>query len=169
MARKHVISSARDFAAAAHGSQENAGEPLLAHLDEVAVLVRAYGELHQTVAYLHHIIEDSDVPLEEIRQSFGQEVADYVGLLAGPPNPDPVERRRLTYAGLAKISPEDPQAVALIVKVADRLANVQDCFIKEDRGRMRKYRRDHRDFRAAVYRPGLAVPLWDELTELIAW
>jgi (p)ppGpp synthase/HD superfamily hydrolase len=169
MATKHVISDARDYAVAAHGSQENAGEPLLAHLDEVAVLVRAYGDLHQTVAYLHHILEDTERPLLEIRNQFGLEVADCVALLAGPPHRDPVERRRLMYAGLAGISPEDPEAVALIVKVADRLANVQDCFIKEDRGRMRKYRRDHRDFRAAVYRPGLAVPLWDELTELIAW
>ena len=60
MATKHVISGARDYAVAAHGSQENEGLPLLAHLDEVAVLVRTYGDLHQTVAYLHHILEDTE-------------------------------------------------------------------------------------------------------------
>jgi (p)ppGpp synthase/HD superfamily hydrolase len=169
MASKSVITSAREFAAEKHGERQHAGRPLMTHLDEVAVLVREHGELHQVIAYLHHLLCDTEVTGKQIEEEFGSLAASCVGLLSGKPHDDPKEQRRLTYAELAKVGAADEMAAALVVKVADRLANVQDSFLKEEKGKIRKYRRDHRDFSAAVFRPGIADELWRELNELLAW
>lgn len=137
-------------------------------LDEVAVLVRSHGEQHQAVAYLHHILDDGQVTVDELANVFGPLIADCVVLLFGD-SPNRPKGQGIIYEKLAVIPKDDPKSIVLVVMVADRLAGVQDCYLKEDNGRMRKYRKDHRAFRKAVYRPGLADKLWDELTEFVAW
>jgi (p)ppGpp synthase/HD superfamily hydrolase len=167
--RNNVIASARAFSVLTHSDREHHGRPLVTHLDEVAVLVREFGELYQLVAYLHHILDETEVPLMKIVEDFGSVAADCVELFVTQPQRNPKEQRRLAYAELAKILPDGERAPALVVKAADRLANVQDAYIKEAKGRLRKYRKDHHDFVAAVYRPGLANEVWRELNELVAW
>ena len=141
----------------------------MTHLDEVAVLVRSHGDQHQAVAYLHHSLDEARVTVDEIAEEFGPLIADCVVLLFGDSANRPKGHQQVIHDKLAPIPADDPKSIALVVRVADRLAGVQDCYLKEDSGRMRKFRKDHREFRKAVYRPGLAEELWDELTEFVAW
>ncbi len=167
MGKQHVVTTARDLAVAAHGDQRHGDGPMIDHLDEVAVLVRDFGDTHQTVAYLHHILDDTDVTVARIEEAFGPVVAGCAALLATEPGANAKERTRLSYAKLANVSADDERSVALAIKTADRLLGVQTCYLNEDRGQLRKYRRDHREFRNAVYRPGIADDLWTELADLI--
>ena len=95
--------------------------------------------------------------------------ADCVVLLFGDSAGNPKAHQQLIYDKLSPVAADAPESVALVVKVADRLAGVQDCYLRDDSGRMRKYRKDHRAFRRAVHRPGLADELWEELSQLVAW
>ena len=167
MGSPHVVSAARDFAARAHGAQLYGGLPFASHLDEVAVAVRELGDVHQTVAYLHHVLEGTTTTLEQVEATFGRLVAGCVGLLTDPAATDRKERSRLAYGKLAPIAADDERAIALVIETADRLVDVQTCYLDEERGQLRKYRRDYREFRAAGFRPGLADELWRELNELI--
>ena len=142
---------------------------MMTRLDEVAMLVRSHGDQHQAVAYLQHILDDAQVTVDELANVFGPLIADCVVLLFGDSANRPKGHQSIVYDKLAAIPKDDPKSIVLVVMVADRLAGVQDCYLKEDNGRMRKYRKDHREFRRAVYRPGLADKLWDELTEFVAW
>ena len=168
MARQHIVTSARQLGATAHHEQLRDGRPLLEHLDEVAILVREYGDAHQAVAYLQHVLETSAVAAETLEDQFGSLIARCVVLLTAPPGTEPKLRDRVVYAKLTDIAADDECAVALVVKTAERLADLQTCYLNEDRGKLRKFRRDHREFRAAVFRPGLAEGLWREIADIIA-
>ena len=167
MSTQNVVSKARAFAARAHGARQH--DTFLEHLDEVAVMVRQYGETHQAIAYLHHVVDDTDTTLESVASVFGPRIAKCVGLIALEPGDTRKVRTQQTYSKLASIGADDECAAALVVVIADRLAGLQDCCLREDRGQLRKYRQDHRNFRTATFRAGLAEDLWRELTELIAW
>lgn len=153
---------------AAHGEQRYEEHPYAFHLDEVAVLVRTYGDVAQAVAYLQDVIEHTDATPAQLREAFGEQIARCVELLTEQPGLSRKERNLRSFARLAEVVADSDDAVALIAKTADRLANVQRCFLNEDRGGLRKLRRDQRDFRAAVFRPGIADALWEELTDLIS-
>jgi guanosine-3',5'-bis(diphosphate) 3'-pyrophosphohydrolase len=135
------ISQAIDFAAAAHGDQlRPTGVPYLEHLLEaLEALVRGAGVGDPDLlcaAVLHDVVEDTPVTAEELEKRFGPRVAELVGWVTIPA-PGPGEDsatvklqalRRLTSA------PRD----AVLVKLADRLSNVQ-TLRNLDPGRQRKY------------------------------
>src|SRR5436190_20364122 len=71
-------SRARDFALEAYGKERK-----LKHPAEVAEIVAAAGgdEDLQAAAYLHDLVEDTDVELSQIAAEFGSEIAGYVGVM----------------------------------------------------------------------------------------
>lgn len=152
---------ARSFAVAAHGDQMYGDKPYVSHLDTVAELVTAYGEVAVVVAYLHDTAEDTDATIEEIEATFGPHVAACVSLLTDEPGHNRKERKAKTYAKLARVS--GATELALVVKTADRLANVRACLKEKKRGLWEMYRGEHPSFRSAAYRPGLCDALWLEL------
>ena len=77
----------------------------------------------------------------------------------------PAERKAVTYARLAKVS--GATELALVVKAADRLANVRCCVADQRRRLWEVYRNEHPCFRQAAYRDGLCEPLWTELDALL--
>ena len=92
-------------------------------------------------------------------------LAACVALLTDQPGANRKERKAAAYAKLAQVS--GPLELALIVKAADRLANVR-ASVKDDNARMLQvYRGEHPTFRQAAYRPGLCDPLWSELDALL--
>ena len=58
--------------------------------------------------------------------------------------------------------------IALLVKVADRLANVRACVQDRREKLWARYRGEHPAFKAAAYRRGQCEPLWAELESLLA-
>lgn len=159
--------AARRFARHAHrGQTYGPTEPYVVHLDAVAHLARPYGEVAQAVAYLHDVIEDTATPLDAIERRFGKHVAACVALCTDEPGPSRAERKRATNEKLARVQPR--HHTALVVKVADRLANVEACLFYGDAGKLGTYRAEHAAFRAAAHRPGLCDPLWAALDAALA-
>ena len=156
---------ARKFALAAHGEQRYGEHPYSYHLDAVAEIAEAYGEEATVVAYLHDTVEDTDVTLAEIDSQFGANVAACIALLTDEPGANRKERKAKTYAKLARVT--GPSELALIVKTADRLANVRACVKDRKSDLWAVYRSEHSSFKQAAYRPAMCDPLWAELDQLL--
>lgn len=154
---------AREFAIQAHGDQPYGERPYSHHLDAVAAIAVAYGDVAQTVAYLHDTVEDTSVTLDEVRARFGDLVAGCVALLTDEPGVNRKERKAKTYAKLAQVHGE--LELALIVKAADRLANVRACIEDGNQRLLEVYCSEHPTFRQAAYRPGRCDELWAELDD----
>jgi guanosine-3',5'-bis(diphosphate) 3'-pyrophosphohydrolase len=100
-------------------------QPYIFHLDATAALLESYGEQAQVVGYLHDVIEDTSVTELEIAEKFSLFISRCVALLTDAPGDSRKERKSKTYARLASV--EGDEQLALIVKTADRLANVRAC------------------------------------------
>jgi hypothetical protein len=156
---------ARSFAIEAHADQKYGDRPYSYHLDAVAALAAPYGEEAVVVAYLHDTVEDTKATIAEIDGRFGPRIAACVGLLTDEPGANRKERKAKTYARLAGV--RGPNELALLVKAADRLANVRACMESRKRSLWQLYRSEHETFKASAYRTGLCEPLWIELDQLL--
>ena len=129
-------------------------------------MAQPYGEEAVAIAYLHDTAEDTAVTITEIESRFGSKVAACVALLTDEPGANRKERKAKTYAKLAGVS--GPNEIALLVKAADRLANVRACVKDQNESLWLLYQSEQTTFRAAAYRAGLCDPLWSELETLLA-
>jgi guanosine-3',5'-bis(diphosphate) 3'-pyrophosphohydrolase len=161
-----MLDKARSFAIAAHGDQKYGEQPYAYHLDAVVALLAPFGEQAQIVGYLHDVVEDTEVSEALVQASFGEHVASCVSLLTDEPGVNRKERKAKTYAKLAQVS--GPTELALVVKAADRLANVRACVNDRKRSLWEIYRSEHPTFKHAAYRAGLCEPLWSELDLLLS-
>ena len=165
-ANEDVVARARAFALEAHGNQRYGEHPYAVHLDAVAELARPYGAGAETVAYLHDVVEDTPVPRERVREAFGVLVADCVALVTDAPGANRAERKLHTNTKLAKVAGR--LELALIVKAADRLANLRQSARGGRASKLEMYRAEHPAFRGAAYRPGLCDPLWAEMDRILS-
>lgn len=159
-------STARTFALDAHGDQRYGDHPYADHLAAVAELLVPFGEDAVRIGYLHDVVEDTAITLDELRTEFGDVVACCVALLTDEPGESRKERKAKTYAKLDQVGPE--LELALTVKAADRLANVRACIADGKAELLSVYRREHPAFRSAAYRPGRCERLWQELDTLLS-
>ena len=142
-ADRDLIERAYRVAERAHAGQVRAsGEPYLQHCLAVAKILADFGVPATTVAaaLLHDVVEDSGIPLTEIRRDFGDEIANQVDGVtkltqlprvsrAGEtdaPEDETEWRRALDVETLRKIflAMGDDVRVVLI-KLADRLHNMR--------------------------------------------
>jgi (p)ppGpp synthase/HD superfamily hydrolase len=159
------VRQARTYAIQAHGRQMYGERPYVFHLDQVASLLEMHGEDAQVIGYLHDTVEDTTVTEEDVARLFGQFIADCVGLVSDAPGPDRKTRKAKTYSRLAKVRGE--KELALVVKAADRLANVRMCIKENNHKLLNVYRREQPIFFRAAYRPGLCDEFWRELQQLL--
>jgi len=156
----------RTFAATAHAGQTYGSEPYTAHLDAVAEIVRGVdpSPIAATVAYLHDVVEDTEISTVDLYHAFGPRVATAVMVLTDPPGyPNRKTRKAALHQTLARLDPSGPaERLALLVKAADRLANVRAC-VASDPSKLKMYRKEHGEFRPACFRPGLCDEIWAEL------
>jgi GTP pyrophosphokinase len=122
------VTEAVDFAVARHGDQQRpTGAPYLEHLLEaLEVLVVGAGVTDIDVlsaAVLHDVVEDTPVSNDELAERFGPRVAELVGWVTIPETGPGENRAEVKEAALRKLAaaPKD----AILVKLADRLSNVQ--------------------------------------------
>lgn len=160
-----MLNQAKYFAVRAHGDQKYGDKPYVYHLEAVVKLLEPYGEQAQIVGYLHDVVEDTDIKLETISENFGAFVADCVSILTDEPGANRKERKKLTYAKMAKVSGE--LELALVVKTADRLANIQACLSDNNTQLLSMYQKEHPVFQKSVYRKGLCDDLWAVIDQSI--
>jgi len=154
-----LVAKAMAFAIKSHGDQMYGDQPYLAHLDAVAKLVENFGLEAVVVAYLHDVVEDTDVTLDDIRREFGDRIATLVRYVTDESGANRRERKRVTNEKLSHV--EEEFNIALIVKAADRLSNMRGG------AKLDMYRREYPEFKDAVYRNGLCDTLWGEMDRIV--
>jgi guanosine-3',5'-bis(diphosphate) 3'-pyrophosphohydrolase len=122
------VSQAIDFASAAHGDQQRpTGVPYLEHLLEaLEALVRGAGVTDPDLlcaAVLHDVLEDTAVTAGELEKRFGPRVSELVGWVTIPAPVPGEDKATVKHQALLRLrsAPRD----AVLVKLADRLSNVQ--------------------------------------------
>lgn len=131
------------FATIAHAAQQRkyTEEPYIEHLKRVAETVRTVRHTSEMIsaAYLHDVVEDTPVTIEEVREKFGEKVASLVHELTDEfikedyPHLNRRRRKEKEVERQAQMSPE-----AKTIKLADVIDNTMDI-VRNDKGFARKY------------------------------
>ncbi len=163
-----TVNDAKTLAENAHRGQKYGSKPYMYHVSQVVALAQPYGEAATILAYLHDVVEDTSVSLENIENQFGSEVAKSLLVLTDPDIKDRQQRKEQSHQKLAMVDPLSEQRWALIVKAADRLANTQACIADNYCKKIDMYRSEYPAFKKAAYRPNLCDELWTKLDEAYA-
>jgi GTP pyrophosphokinase len=167
-----ALRSAYELAARAHDGQKRAsGEPYLQHCLAVAQML---AELHLdtetiTAALLHDVPEDTDVPLAEIRQQFGEQVAllvDGVTKLKHIDQISSLSQRNLAEYMKAEslrkmflVMVDDVRVV--LIKLADRLHNMRTLEAMPEKKRKRIAKETLEIFAPLANRLGIWQMKWE--------
>ena len=126
-----LIKRAYQYADDKHaGILRKSGEPYIHHLIEVAfILASLQGGPHTIAAgFLHDVVEDTDVTVEDLRQVFNEDIASLVESLTN------IQRLKLSHRKPEDFAAEDHRKIFLgmardirviIIKLADRLHNMR--------------------------------------------
>ena len=129
----NIIKKARLFATVAHAAigqrRKYTNEPYIVHPEEVAKLVTRYGGTENQIAaaWLHDVVEDTNITEDLIHQEFGDDIASLVYCLTDvsvPSDGNRPQRKAIDLEHLKLISP-----LAMTIKLADIISNVKS--IKE--------------------------------------
>ena len=161
-----MVEQAKLYAIKAHGDQKYGDKPYIVHLEEVVSHLINYSNDVHTVGYLHDILEDTDISYKEIRDIFGEFIADCVSIVTDEPGSSRNERKKKTYVKMANV--QGLLEVALIVKAADRLANIQASVKGNNAKMLAMYKSEHSVFTTSVYRPELCDDLWKKITKALS-
>ena len=159
------LEDAYNFAASAHeGQMRKSGEPFLKHPIEVCLIL---AELHLDTptlkaALLHDVVEDSDVSLSEMRERFGDEVADLV---------DGVTKLgKIEFQSFAEEQSENLRKMliamakdirVILIKLADRLHNMRTLSALPPERRRRKAVETMEIYAPLAHRLGLSQMKWE--------
>lgn len=137
---------ALEFAREAHADQKRkySLEPYIEHPKRVANLVKTIPHSSEMIcaAYLHDVVEDTSVDLEEIENQFGNKVATLVDELSDHftkeeyPHLNRKQRKEKEVKRQAEISTD-----AKTIKLADVIDNTMDI-VRNDKNFARKYVRE---------------------------
>lgn len=160
-----MIEKARKFALQAHEGQRYGSKPYSVHLEAVSKLTVPYGENAQIIAYLHDVVEDTSVTIDDVAHRFGQHISDCVAIVTDEPGSDRAERKIKTNLKMSQVEPVLYEA--LIVKTADRFANMRACVLGKRDDLLAIYLSEYSDFKQGAFRQGLCDELWDALDEIV--
>lgn len=117
------VDEAREIAARAHGDQRDRDGSL--HIDHVARVAHGVGadDAHQRVAWLHDVIEDSGVTVQDLAPRLTESERGALVLLTR----DPARHSYPEYVQRIVDAPGESGALARAVKEADLLDNLRRC------------------------------------------
>lgn len=124
-----LAETALAFAREAHGAidqrRKYTNEPYIVHPIAVAELVRSvpHSEAMVAAAYLHDVVEDTPVTIEQVLAEFGQEVATLVGWLTDVSVPTDGNRAACKAIDLRHTAQAPPEAKT--IKLADLIDNTR--------------------------------------------
>jgi|TARA_R110002060_G_scaffold30969_4_gene41574 (p)ppGpp synthase/HD superfamily hydrolase len=158
---------AKVYATHKHSGQIHGTRPFTTHLAEVVGVLHEFGYLDDNLtaaAWLHDVVEDTPVVIEEIYSEFGDRIGDLVDALTDGEGKTRMEKKQKPYATIPNVSG------AVIVKLADRIANVRHTIADENPGAERyyeTYKREHSGFCNALGKTGEGAAMWHILDSLL--
>lgn len=159
-----LVKAAQSVATVKHEGQKYGDKPYTMHLQQVSEVLTRFGvsdvEMH-AAAWLHDIVEDTDMTVEQVELMFGKRVSDLVYRVTNEQGKNRKERHVKTYIKI-KACEE-----ALQLKLADRIANVERSVLESNEDMMGMYKGEHKGFKEALYTPGQYEPMWRHLDFLI--
>ena len=153
-----------------HATQTWGGHPYWVHLEAVEEVLVRFGyagsdsDLHITrsiVAWLHDILEDGALSYNDLKKEFGEDVAEAAYALTEEKGRNRKERKPDHHYEAIQAN-----ALACVVKLADRIANVEQS-VKEGSRMHGLYKKEYGVFREKLYVEGMADDLWGHLDELL--
>jgi len=164
-----LVQKARRLADMAHGAigQKHGDEfSYIVHPTLVESVLLRFGdtdEIRRASAYTHDVFEDTPITYEELETILGSRVAEVVAALTEPKGGNRKWRHEQTYPRIAK------NRDAIIVKLADRIANVEAGGKK-----VQMYVKEHKTFKEALRNSevikesdSLVNEMWEYLDSLI--
>lgn len=126
----------------------------LAAVENEPIRHNIFDEEERIAAWLHDIVEDTDVKIRDVEENFGEEVAKLVFAVTSESGPNRKTRNALTYP---KIREAGTKAIRL--KLADRLANM-----RSGGSSLKMYLKEYPEFRHALF-IGPGDPRFDTTNE----
>ena len=127
-----LVLKAVHFAADKHRAQsrkDEANTPYINHPIALTNLLSNYAGITDAnvlaAAILHDTVEDTDATVEDIEELFGRKIRDIVMEVTDDKSLPSAERKRLQIEHAGKLSYE-----ARLVKLADKICNLQDIFAR---------------------------------------
>ena len=160
-----LLVSAFDFGFQLHEGQFRAsGDPYIVHPVAVADLLRDIGASAPVIAagFLHDVVEDTDVSLEEIQEHFGSEVRELVeGVtkLGGIHFNDRTEAQAENLRRMFMAMASDIRVV--LVKLADRVHNMRTLGALKEEKRQRIARETREIYAPLANRLGIGRFKWE--------
>ncbi|MCK5017949.1 MAG: hypothetical protein KAS32_12910 [Candidatus Peribacteraceae bacterium] len=139
------IANARNYAIKQHGNQKYGGNPYVEHLDGVSEVLERFGYTKEiypylhVIAYLHDTIEDTKVDIFEFVMEFTAMIYTFVWTLSQESGKNRKERFAKTYPKTRLM------LVSVVVKVADRISNTEQCILKRP-DLLKMYKREFGEF-----------------------
>jgi (p)ppGpp synthase/HD superfamily hydrolase len=139
-----LVKRAKEFAKVHHAGQKYGGEfdYFAQHLQVTESVLLRFGiadEYLRCGAILHDVLEDTGATYEEVEMYFGDRVAKMVSALTEPKGGNRKWRHEQTYPRI-RVNQD-----AIIVKLADRIANVE-----ANGDKVGMYKKEHADFKKEV-------------------
>ncbi len=163
-----LLQRAYDVAEAKHeGQKRKSGDPYITHPLAVATILAELGMDTTTLvaALLHDTVEDTDYPLDRLREEFGDEVAH---LVDGVTKLDKVEfgnaAEAETIRKMVVAMARDPRV--LVIKLSDRLHNMRTMRFLPPEKQAKKARETLEVMAPLAHRLGMATVKW-ELEDLL--
>jgi len=120
--RSALVREAYEVASAAHAAQvQDNGSPYMDHVLAVARLVEEAGfdDVVVAAAFLHDVVEHSDLGMDDLRERFGEDVTALVAAMTEPADVEPFDRRKAAHR--EQIAAAGRRAEVLFA--ADKVAN----------------------------------------------
>lgn len=149
-----LIKRAMQLASYAHRDQKYGERPYVTHLADVVARVKTITQDPEIIAaaWLHDIIEDTQVTYSYIEEMFGQNVANMVWAVTGVGQ----DRAAKMANAIEKIS-QTPGAE--LVKSADRLSNASASKEEKKMKLYQRYKDEHKDLSPVLGNNELAKQL----------
>ena len=127
MVEINIVKKAKEFATKAHGNinqrRKYTNEPYIVHPASVAKLVSDITDDEEMISagWLHDVVEDTNITIEEIRKEFGNNIALLVSELTDISKPEDGNRKTRKQIDLEHISIASLRAKT--IKLADLIDN----------------------------------------------
>ena len=157
---------AKEFAIKAHQGQTYGTRKYSFHLEAVVSIAKEF-KLDENIisaCWLHDTMEDCNVSFQDLKNIFGEKIAEIVYCVTDELGRNRKERKAKTYP---KIKSNND---ALCVKLCDRIANMQQSFIDNNDNLLSMYVKEHREFKKLLFSDNSSetlLLLWKRLEEIV--